>query len=120
MNKKNNTKSVGSVRVRKSHGPKRHLFADYGSTLTYEFGKLGLLSKYSNIESFKLACIARGCKNPTKTMWGMFSILDTKAEKDEWLKNIKTNIRICREEDEKSSKKNPVIASTTKVEEVVA
>ena len=42
---KRNIKSSGSVaRVRKNHGPKRHLFTDYGS-LTYEFGRLGLLTK---------------------------------------------------------------------------
>lgn len=115
MNKKSSS-SVGSI-VRKSHGPKRHLFADYGSTLTYEFGKAGVLTKYSNFESFKLACMARGCKNPTKTMWSVFSVLNTKAEKDEWLKNIKTNAKICREIDEK---KNTTIAITPKVEEVAA
>ena len=107
---KRNIKSSGSVaRVRKNHGPKRHLFADYGS-LTYEFGRLGLLTKYSNFESFKLSCMARGCKNPTKTMWNMFSVLKTNAEKDEWLKNIKANVKICRDEDEKKAPKKPIDA----------
>lgn len=115
MKKKNNS-SVGSV-VRKSHGPKRHLFADYGSMLTYEFSKAGVLTKYNNFESFKLACMARGCKNPTKTMWSVFSILNTIAEKDEWLKNVKTNMKIYKGQNER---KNTSVISTFKTEETEA
>jgi hypothetical protein len=84
------SKLTKGLKGRKEHGPKRHLFNDY-KPLEWDLGQLGLLSKYHNFESFKLACMARGCKNPTKEMWLKFSALKTREEQDNWFADIKHN-----------------------------
>lgn len=70
----------------KNHGPKRHLFKDF-KPLVHVFGKMGLLTKYNNFESFVLACNARGKKNPTKADFDKFVLLDRKHQ-DEYLKSL--------------------------------
>jgi hypothetical protein len=84
------SKLTKGLKGRKEHGPKRHLFNDY-KPLEWNLGQLGLLSKYHNFESFKLACMARGCKNPTKEMWTTFVKLGTKTEQDNFLDGIRKN-----------------------------
>lgn len=83
-------RSSGGSGLRKNHGPKRHLFKDY-KPMVHVFGKVGVLNKYSNQESFNLSCQARGVKNPTKEMWSQFSALKTIKEKDQFLKNLITS-----------------------------
>ena len=77
-------------KLRKNHGPKRKLFHDYDSTTRFHFGGTGVLSKYSNYESFALSCAARGAKSGVQDMWNEFKVLDRKAQ-DEYLANIKEN-----------------------------
>ena len=88
-------RKVGSVaptkqKLRKEHGPKRKMFHDYDSTTRLHFGGTGVLSKYSNYESFALSCAARGAKSGVKEMWNEFKVLDHQAQ-DEYLANIKDN-----------------------------
>lgn len=73
----------------KAHGPKRKLFHEYNKVMRSEMAKHGLLTKYSNFESFKLACIARGMRNPTEADFRTMSLLPTRAAQDEWFKSIK-------------------------------
>lgn len=74
-------------RLRKNHGPKRHMFKDY-KPMVWQFGKMGLLTKYNNFESFCLACSARGKRNPTMNDFTQFMTLDKKG-KDEYFKNLR-------------------------------
>jgi hypothetical protein len=83
-------RSGSSSGLRKNHGPKRHLFKDY-KPMVHVFGKSGILTKYSNRESFNLSCQARGIKNPTKEMWDKFCILPIVKAKDEFLANLTKN-----------------------------
>ena len=73
----------------KSHGPKRKLFHEWSRSMRIHLANAGLLSKYSNYESFKLACVARGVKNPTESMFNEMKVLKTKADKDAWFKNLR-------------------------------
>lgn len=79
------------LKGRKNHGPKRHMFNEYGSMFTYKFGKLGLLTKYTNFKSWQLACVARGCKSPSEELWHTFMCLSTNEEKDRWFKELRSN-----------------------------
>lgn len=79
------TASKGS---QKSHGPKRNLFHCFSDKARYDFAKVGLLDKYHDFESFKLACMARGCTHPTYEMFKTFFVLPTKQAKDEWFKKL--------------------------------
>ncbi len=80
-------RSSGSSGLRKNHGPKRHLHKDY-KPMVHVIAKAGLLSKYSDKESFILACTARGVKHNYDALWSQFALLKTKAEKDAWFKNL--------------------------------
>jgi len=79
--------SVGP-KLRKMHGPKRHLFKEY-KPMIHSMAKTGILSKYDNKESFELALAARGIKKDVNNLWAEFSKLPTKAAKDEWFKNLR-------------------------------
>ena len=58
MSKGNHSsKTTKGLKGRKNHGPKRNLFSDYGA-MTWKFGKLGLLDKYHDFDSFKLAALS--------------------------------------------------------------
>ena len=79
-------------RLRKNHGPKRHLHAGF-KPLVHEFGRDGVLTKYGDYESFCLACAARGVKNFLKELWADFTLIGGKLGRkgqDEYLKNIQT------------------------------
>lgn len=82
-------KKKSSGGLTKQHGPKRKLFHDYSSTMRIHMAEAGLLDKYSNYESFKLSCMARGIKNPTLGMYEEMSRLKTKQAKDEWFKALR-------------------------------
>lgn len=73
----------------KKHGPKRKMFHCYNKAIRIELGRLGLLSKYHNFESFTLACQARGVKAVTDKMWYEFCLLPIMQAKKEWFKALK-------------------------------
>lgn len=73
----------------KPHGPKRKLFHEWSRSMRIHLANAGLLDKYNNFESFRLACIARGLKNPTMAHYDQMRFLKTRQEQKEWFKNIK-------------------------------
>lgn len=77
--------SGGAVKM---HGPKRKLFHEWSRSIRIHLANAGLLDKYSHFESFKLACVARGLKNPTMAHFDQMRFLKTRKEQDEWFKNI--------------------------------
>jgi len=81
--------SVAPVKqkLRKNHGPKRHMFKDY-KPMVKAFADAGLLTKYNDYESFALSCAARGVKTGVREMWSEFCILP-RDKQDEYLANIK-------------------------------
>lgn len=80
-------KRSGSSGPKKNHGPKRHMFKEY-KPMVWKFGKMGLLSKYRDEESFVLACQARGKKNVSHSDWLTFIGLKSKVEKDNYFKSL--------------------------------
>jgi hypothetical protein len=88
--KKGGLKSSGP---HKNHGPKRKLFKEF-KPMIHTIAKTGVLSKYYNLESFMLACQARGLKSGGMAEWkNRFSFftqdLKNRAEQNEWLRNCK-------------------------------
>lgn len=81
-------KKSGSGAV-KMHGPKRKLFHEWSRSMRIHLANAGLLSKYTNYESFKLACVARGVKNPNTAMFDEMKFLKTQADKDAWFRNLR-------------------------------
>jgi hypothetical protein len=78
--------SGGAVKM---HGPKRKLFHEWSRSMRIHLANAGLLTKYTNYESFKLACVARGIKNPTEAMFDEMRFLKTQADKDAWFKSLR-------------------------------
>ena len=78
-------KRTASKGITKQHGPKRKMFHAYTKGVRISIAKTGVLSKYSDRESFALACTARGARSVTDAMWAEFCALRTKADKDAWL-----------------------------------
>ena len=76
-------------KLRKHHGPKRHLWHDYDKVGRIDFGRIGLLTKYYDKESFTLAAYARGVKNDVNELWNEYKLLKTCREKDIYLDGIK-------------------------------
>ena len=72
----------------KSHGPKRHQFAEYGKALSMEFAKAGITNKYHDRESWRMACIDRGCKSVGQAEWVEFSKLKGIEAKKAWFESI--------------------------------
>ena len=87
-------------KLRKRHGPKRHMFKDF-KPMVHEFAQTGVLSKYYNYESFTLACAARGVKNGIAEMWMDYKILPTTKDKDTYLANVKDNAVLALQKAEK-------------------
>ena len=83
---KGKKKSGSSGGPHKKHGPKRHLFKEY-KPMIHVIAKTGLLSKYSNYESFVLACSARGKRNPSKQEFMEFTLL-TREQQTEYFKSL--------------------------------
>jgi len=84
------TVSAAPVRkLRKNHGPKRHLWHGYDKVGRIDFGRIGILSKYWDKESFALAANARGIKADINELWAEYSVLKTCALKDQYLRSIK-------------------------------
>lgn len=79
-------------KVRKNHGPKRHMFHDYSSTIRLAYGRAGILNKYYNFESFALALNARGIRENLKERWTAFCLLPTEARK-QYFKNLSKNMK---------------------------
>ena len=89
MAKGKGNKKGASSGPRRVHGPKRHLHKDYKpKALVMEFGKLGLLNKYQDFESWQLACAAKGKKNVSKAEFDKFSGLSI-TDKKEYFKSLK-------------------------------
>lgn len=89
-------------KLRKQHGPKRHMFKDY-KPMVHAFAQAGILSKYYNYESFAQACAARGIRTGIELMWDEFTRLPHN-EKNIYLKNAQANATaaIRREENRKA------------------
>lgn len=94
------------TKLRKNHGPKRHLFKDY-KPMVKAMADAGLLTKYNNFESFTLSCAARGVKNGVAEMWTEFRLLPRK-EQNEYLKNIKEHALVAVQKAEKRKKAKKV------------
>lgn len=82
---KGGSKSSGGTH--KKHGPKKKMFHCWDSTTRLHFAKAGLLTKYTNYESFVLACNSRGKRNPTEADFKEFCGLN-KEQKKEYFKNL--------------------------------
>ena len=89
-------------KLRKNHGPKRHMFKDY-KPMVQAFADAGLLTKYSDYESFALSCAARGVKTGVREMWAEFRLLP-RPEQDKYLANIKENAIAALNKAEKKKK----------------
>lgn len=86
--KRRGVAAPAKTKLRKNHGPKRFLFHGWNKVYRHQFARAGVINKYSDIESFGLACGARGVKYGIKEMWEEFSILPTKVSKDAYLADI--------------------------------
>ena len=91
------------VRLRKNHGPKRHLWHGLDKVGRIDMGACGCLSKYWDKESFGLACNARGVKIGINDLWEEYKLLPTCVAKDAYLANIKDNLKRVMEEKAKKS-----------------
>ena len=80
-------------RLRKNHGPKRHLWHGLDKVGRIDMGACGCLSKYWDKESFALACNARGVKMCINELWDEYKLLPTCVAKNEYLANIKDNLK---------------------------
>jgi len=93
MGKSKGGKRSVSSGPHKKHGPKRKLFHTWSSTIRLHFGKAGILKKDHNLESFVLACQAKGLKHGTPEDWKArfdeYRELKTSQERREWLNNCK-------------------------------
>lgn len=76
-------------KLRKNHGPKRKLFHDWDSTTRLALAKAGLLSKYSNYQSFALSLNARGIKKDVEKYWKDFCLLPNLEARKAFFKNLK-------------------------------
>lgn len=81
------------VRLRKNHGPKRHLWHGFDKVGRIDMGSCGLLNKYYDKESFALACSSRGVRVCVSELWDEYKLLPTQKDKDEYLANIKDNLK---------------------------
>lgn len=74
----------------KNHGPKRKMFhKSYNSCERVHMAQLGVLSKYYDKESWTLACMARGIKNPSDSMWADYCNCVTIEKKKAWFQSLK-------------------------------
>lgn len=87
-------------KLRKRHGPKRHMFKDL-KPMVYLYTQTGILSKYYNYESFALACASRGVKSGIPEMWMDYKLLPTNKDKDAYLANVKDNAVLALQKAEK-------------------
>ena len=85
---KGKSSAPSTARLRKNHGPKRHMFRGY-KPMVHAIAKTGLLTKYYDRESFELAVAARGIRHNTDPLWSEFVALPTIVAKKEWFKNLK-------------------------------
>lgn len=74
--------------VRKSHGPKRKQFKECGKVFSIEFAKCGVLNKYSDESSWRMACLARGCKKVSHDEWKKFCNLGSLATKRKFFETL--------------------------------
>lgn len=78
-------------KLRKRHGPKRHLHAGL-KPLIWAYAQCGgLLNKYNNYESFCISCADRGVKNNLRELWNNYLAAKAKGgtkAQDEFLKTI--------------------------------
>lgn len=78
-------------KLRKRHGPKRHLHAGL-KPMVHQFAAFGILNKYNDYESFCISCADRGVKNNLKELWNDYLMVKAKGgtkAQDEFLKFIK-------------------------------
>ena len=80
-------KKVSSGGPHKKHGPKKHRFKEY-KPMIHAFAKTGILSKFSNRESWEQSLTDKGVRNIDDSLWKEFISLSRK-EQVEWFKNHK-------------------------------
>ena len=80
-------KKVSSGGPHKKHGPKKHMFRWTGP-MKKQFADAGLLSKYSDFESWQLAVAARGNRKATYADFQAFVVLSLE-EKKAYFANLK-------------------------------
>ena len=80
--------AAAGPKLRKKHGPKRHMFKGYKPMIKV-FADAGVLDKYHDKESFALALAARGIKKDINALWQEFHMLPDRAAQTEWFKNLK-------------------------------
>ena len=73
--------AAAKVKMRKNHGPKRHMFHGWNKAIRTEFGRLGILDKFHNKESFALSLNARGIKSDIDKYWIEFCSLSAAKRK---------------------------------------
>ena len=65
----------------KNHGPKKHMHA-YTGPMKWQFGKMGVLSKYWDYEAWQQACTAKGKRNATYSEFKSFFVMDMDKKKE--------------------------------------
>ncbi len=91
------------VRLRKNHGPKRHLWHGLDKVGRIDMGACGCLNKYWDKESFALACNARGVKMCINELWDEYKLLPTCAAKNAYLAVLKDNLKRILDDKNKKS-----------------
>lgn len=89
---KRNTTAPVKSKLRKRHGPKKHMFHTdaygYSKCERLMMANAGVLNKYCDYESFKMACEARGTKSGIRDLWENFRLLKTKKEQDKFFATL--------------------------------
>ena len=89
----------------KNHGPKRHMFREFGKCLGIAIAKTGVLKKEHSRDSWELSCQARGVKNPTDSMWEEYASLKDDKAKHQWLNDVKAHyVELSKKDAEKAKK----------------
>ena len=78
---KGKSKSSSSGSSHKKHGPKKKMWHCWDSTTRLHFAQAGLLTKYSNKESFEQAVSARGIRTSIDELWAEFCRLAKEVQK---------------------------------------
>jgi hypothetical protein len=87
MAKQKKPKTTSSS-VRRAHGPKRKQFKECGKVMSIEFAKCNVLNKFVDESSWRMACLARGCKKVSHDDWKKFCDLGTRQKKQQFFESL--------------------------------